>query len=391
MAVPAGLKDELDALPRAARAILRRILVHGPQSRTELAQTFDLTGASLTRLTKPLIDRGVLAQGSAQRTSGKGRPRLPLDVLASEHLVVGVKLTGKDLYAALTDLRGDVLTQRHVALDSTRPALVVQAIVQVVADLGAPPERLRGLGVSLGGQTRDRSDVVRAHFLGWSDLPLASMLTRATGLPTVVDNDVVALTESLHWFGPARGHDKFAVITIGAGIGYALVVHDRIVRGAGADLAGMGNHVLDPHGPAQAGSPDGTAAAYLSSDAIRRAGSTAVGEDLTYDEVVARAEAGEAASLGVVRAAAFQLGRLVAAVADISLADLIILSGEGIVIASIARDEVERGIETSRSPHAPPVATEIHPMGFDAWARGAAVLAVQDFVTSVADRDVGPG
>ncbi|WP_158277254.1 ROK family transcriptional regulator [Serinibacter arcticus] len=388
--MPAGLKDELDSLPRAARAILRRILVHGPQSRTELAQTFELTLASLTRLTKPLLDHGVLAEGSAQRTPGKGRPRLPLDVLASEHLVVGVKLTGEDLYAALTDLRGDVLTQRHVPLTSTRPDTVVEAIAAVVADLGAPADRLRGLGVSLGGRTRDRSDVVRAPFLGWNDLPLASLLRQATGLPSVVDNDVVALTESLHWFGPARGHDTFAVITIGAGIGYALVVHDAIVRGAGADLSGIGNHVLDPHGPAQPGSPDGTASAYLSSEAIRRAGSAAAGSDLTYEEVMRRAEAGETACLGVVRAAAFQLGRLVAAVADIALTELIILSGEGIGLASLAPDEVERGIAASRVPHAPPVVTEIHPMGFEAWARGAAVLAVQDFVTSAADRETAP-
>ncbi len=390
MPVSTRLKDDLDALPRTARSIVRRILVHGRQSRTELASTYELTLASLTRLTKPLIDHGILAEGSAQRTSHKGRPRLPLDVRASEHLVVGVKLTARDLYAVVTDLRAEVIAERQLPLVEVQPGAVVQEIARVVEDFGVDPDLLRGIGVSLGGHTRDRSVVVRAPFLGWSDVDLAALLTRETGLPSVVDNDVVALTESLHWFGSARDQEKFAVVTIGAGIGYALVVHDRIVRSAGVDLGGVGNHVLDPGGIEQPGAPRGAASAYLTSEAVRRAGSAAAGQDIDYDEVMRRAAANDPACLEVVRAAAFQLGRLVATVSDIALTDMVILSGEGIGLASMARDEVERGIASSLPRWAPPIALDIHPMGFEAWARGAAVLAIQDFVTSAEDRQSMP-
>ncbi|WP_284251594.1 ROK family transcriptional regulator [Litorihabitans aurantiacus] len=236
--MPAGPKVALDAMPRTARAILRRILVHGEASRTELASTYELTLASLTRLTKPLVDEGLVAEGSARRTAHQGRPRLPLDVRAGDHLVVGVKLTGRDLFAVLTDLRATVLAERQVALTDTEPAAVVREIGAAVRGFGADPGALRGIGVSLGGHARDRATVVRGPFLGWEDVDLAPMLTRETGLPAVVDNDVVALTEALHWFGSARGRSSFAVVTIGAGIGYALVVHDRIVRSAAADLGG---------------------------------------------------------------------------------------------------------------------------------------------------------
>ncbi|GMA32897.1 hypothetical protein GCM10025875_28890 [Litorihabitans aurantiacus] len=86
------------------------------------------------------------------------------------------------------------------------------------------------------------------------------------------------------------------------------------------------------------------------------------------------------------KSAAFQLGRLVASVVDGSLTDLVVLSGEGIGLAEAAMSEVRRGIAESRPPWASDVELDVHPMGFGAWARGAAVLAVQDFVTSAEDR-----
>jgi peroxiredoxin family protein/TusA-related sulfurtransferase/rhodanese-related sulfurtransferase len=71
--------------------------------------------------------------------------------------------------------------------------------------------------------------VVDAPFLGWHDVDLRALVEERTGIPTVVDNDLVALTECEHWFGAGRGLDRFAVVTLGAGVGYGLVVNGGIV------------------------------------------------------------------------------------------------------------------------------------------------------------------
>ena len=61
-------------------------------------------------------------------------------------------------------------------------------------------------------------------FLGWRDVPLAGLLEDATGLTTTLENDVKALTVAEQWFGDGVGASSFAMVTVGAGIGSALVV-----------------------------------------------------------------------------------------------------------------------------------------------------------------------
>ena len=67
------------------------------------------------------------------------------------------------------------------------------------------------------------------------------MVRKATGIPTVVDNDVMALTRAQSWFGYGRGLDRFAVITIGVGIGLGIVIHGELVESPDAGL-GLAQH-----------------------------------------------------------------------------------------------------------------------------------------------------
>lgn len=88
------------------------------------------------------------------------------------------------------------------------------------------------VGISLAGPVSPHSEIIASSpFLGWTDVPLVRMVQDRTTLPTVVQNDVRALTAAEHWFGAAAGCRDFALITIGAGVGCGLVMDDRLVDG----------------------------------------------------------------------------------------------------------------------------------------------------------------
>ena len=72
----------------ARRGTLHRQGAHypGPQSRTALARTLRLSTGSLTRLTKPMVDAGLLVEGDVVHDPVNGRPTRPLDVAAGEHV-----------------------------------------------------------------------------------------------------------------------------------------------------------------------------------------------------------------------------------------------------------------------------------------------------------------
>ncbi|MEV4089959.1 alcohol dehydrogenase catalytic domain-containing protein, partial [Nonomuraea fuscirosea] len=101
-----------DALPDAARSIVKELIIHGPQSRTALAKTLHLSTGSLTRLTKPMVDAGLLVEGEVVHDPVNGRPTRPLDVAAAEHRFLGIKLTSDRVHAVVTDLRAEVIAAR---------------------------------------------------------------------------------------------------------------------------------------------------------------------------------------------------------------------------------------------------------------------------------------
>ncbi|GAA3980510.1 hypothetical protein GCM10022384_32250 [Streptomyces marokkonensis] len=56
--------------------------------------------------------------------------------------------------------------------------------------------------------------------------------------------------EAETWFGAGRGLDRFVVLTIGAGVGYGLVLGGKRVPYSGDEDRGFGRHwILDPYGP----------------------------------------------------------------------------------------------------------------------------------------------
>jgi DNA-binding transcriptional ArsR family regulator len=76
-------------------AVVLEVLIHGPLSRTEIARRLDLSQPSLTRLSAPLLDAGLLVEAGERSDGRAGRPSRPLDVIAGSRHFVGLKLTAK--------------------------------------------------------------------------------------------------------------------------------------------------------------------------------------------------------------------------------------------------------------------------------------------------------
>ncbi|MET7700114.1 ROK family transcriptional regulator [Streptomyces sp. NPDC005485] len=370
------------------RSVAIEVLVHGPLSRTELARRLNLSAGSLTRLTKPLIESGLLVEvpeGGALAETRQGRPSQPLDVVAESRSFIGFKITDDMVYGVVTTLRSEIVARCDRPLTTHDPAEVVDLLGEMTAELAAAHPRLAGIGIGVGGLVQDRAVVGESPFLGWRDVPLADLVEQRTGLPVVVENDVAALVEAESWFGAGRGLDRFVVLTIGAGIGYGLVLGGTRVPCAEEDR-GFGRHwILSPHGPLTPDGERGSAVSLLTIPNIRYQVHAATGIDRTYEEILALAAAGEPMPLRVVDEAARALGTLVAQIANFAMPQKILLAGEGVGLMDVAGRTVQETVRAHRHPLAAPVALETKVSDFHDWARGAAVLAIQVLVLGSAE------
>ncbi len=363
----------------ATRAVALEVLIHGPMSRSEVARRLDLSPGSLTRLSTPLLDSGLLVEVGEQVDGKVGRPSQLLDVVPGSQRFVGMKLTADEVIGAATDLRANVLKTETRRLTARTPEAVADVIADLARALGGGGE-VTALGIGIGGLVGEHGHVLSAPFLGWSDVSLGTMVEARTGLPTIIENDLVAFTEYEHWFGAGRGLDRFAVVTLGAGIGYGLVIHDELVRNDEFGIGLVGHWPLDPFGPVCSEGHRGCAKAVLTDTAITAAVSQALGHPLSYQSALNLAASGEPAARRVVDDAGRSLGKLLAAVANLTMPETIVLGGEGVRLAEVAADAVAAGIRADRDPRTRPILLAIRSGDNIEWCRGAAVVAIQTFV-----------
>lgn len=367
----------------AERAVAREVLSNGPLSRTELARRLDLSAGSLTRLTRPLLDAGLLAEEAPVRDTRLGAPSRPLAVVPGARHALGVKLTGDAAHGVLVDLRADVLAHTTAPLVGHVPDDVVAVVRDVVATLRAeapPSASIAGLGVTVGGLARARSWVADSPFLEWHDVPLGELVQAATGLPTTIENDLVALTETERLVGAGRGVDRFVLLTIGAGLGYGLVVHGRVISGPDDGISLLDHMPVADDGPVCPLGHHGCATAMLTTSAITQRAAAALGRSVGYDELLRLARTGYADARAVTDEAGRALGRLVGLVANVTSPERVVLSGEGIHLAHVAQQALDEGIAGVRHPAAAPLTLVVERADFTEWARGAAVIAIEEFV-----------
>jgi predicted NBD/HSP70 family sugar kinase len=365
------------------------ILLDGPLSRAELSRRLGLSPGSLTRIAKPMVKSGLLVEVSAGPTDPRvGRPSQPLDIDPTTHHFAGVKLTADAAVGVLTTLRSEVIATEERPLPDHTPQVVADLVVDLAQSLAQSLARstaaevpaITGIGVSLGGHVARDGKVLLGNFLDWTDVPFQQLVAARSGTQVVVANDVTAVTEAIHWFGAGRGVSRFCLITIGAGVGYGLVVHDKLVDTTDTGLGLIGHFLLDPEGPLCPLGHRGCAEAMLTTAAITSQISAALGRPVEYDECLDLAKNGEPEALRVVATSGRALGRLIAAATNFTMPELVVLAGEGVQLAAVAHEDVLAGLRADRDPAALVPTLLLEDPTFTQWARGAAVIAIQTFV-----------
>lgn len=364
----AGVRD----MTPTTRAALREVLTHGELPRAEIARRLDLSRASLTRITQTLVGAGLLNEGETRLLAATGRPSEMLSLRRDALYFVGIKLTGDAMYAVVADLAATIVASVQQPLTSRSVESVIDAIAVAVSEF-ALRFPITSIGIALAGRIQAEKHVEYSGFLGWADVPLATLVMSATGLPCTVENDVQALTATEHWFGAGAGLDNMALITVGVGIGCGLVVNGRLLDGAHSRPGLVSHLIVDDDGPLCSRGHRGCATCYLISDAIVEASGL---PDASYDTVVEAARGGDAGALQAFRRAGRALGVIAATVANLVDPQKIVLTGDGIPIVEFARAEIDLAIASGLDPEASPVALDVRVWDFSEWARAAAGIAI---------------
>jgi glucokinase len=154
---------------------------------------------------------------------------------------------------------------------------IVRAIAEVAAHLGSELERpLGSVGVGAAGLVDERGMLrFGPNLPGVVDLDLIASIGSKVEVPVSVDNDATCAAVAEVHMGAARGADTALVVSLGTGIGGAIVMDGQIRRGA-HHMAGEFGHIpVDPDGPECGCGNRGCWEQYASGSALGRLGRVA--------------------------------------------------------------------------------------------------------------------
>ncbi|MBV9851574.1 MAG: ROK family protein, partial [Armatimonadetes bacterium] len=172
-----------------------------------------------------------------------------------------------------TKIAGAVVTEAGVVVRrGARPtpareggARVLETALGLARELATP--EVAGIGVGTGGQVDSARGVIASAtdlLPGWAGMPVKAAFEDALGLPTAVDNDVNALAMGEARFGAARGKSTVVFLTLGTGVGGALLLNGSLHHGAHWTGGEFGHILLtmDANARRDAGGHVGTLEAY---------------------------------------------------------------------------------------------------------------------------------
>ncbi len=217
---------------------------------------------------------------------------------------IGVDLGGTNLRVAAVDEQGGLLEKitLRVRTADGRDA-VVRDMCQAIESLSAKYTKasLRGMGIGVPGIIDLRTGMLREspNLPGWADYPVRMQIENRLGTPVYLENDANAAALGEQWLGAARDVDDMMILTLGTGIGSALIFRGRLWHGMAGMAGEFGHMTLDPNGPKCKCGNQGCLEEFASATAVvrmaRESGlaATESGRELTAEAVYAQAIAGD--------------------------------------------------------------------------------------------------
>lgn len=264
-------------------------------------------------------------------------------------LTVGVDIGGTKIAAGVVDIGGQVWARSLRATDPAHPEQIETAVADAVDELVTQYPGVTAVGVAAAGFVApDRTTMLFAPNIAWRRHPLGARLSAATGLPVVIENDANAAAWAEYRFGNGCGSRDMVMLTLGTGLGGAVVADGRLVRGAFGAAAELGHMKIVPAGHFCGCGQEGCWEAYSSGTALARlAQSVAVtdphgsramlaiadGEPLSGTHVTAAARQDDPVATGLLRRFGTYLGIGIATLAAVVDPEVVVVGG-GIAAAA---------------------------------------------------------
>jgi len=250
--------------------------------------------------------------------------------------VVGVDVGGTNIKLGVVGPSGQVIVRNSFATKpfaSSRIKLIAALAREIEAGIitaGLNKKQVAGVGIGLPGLVDYEKGIVRflPNIPGWRGVHLKSILQKRVNLPVFVDNDVKIITLAESKFGAGQGARNLVCLTLGTGVGAALILNGQLYRGEDNAAGELGHMPLNEHGPKCNCGGFGCFETYVGNRALLALGNRVMGKpDTTLEEMFALAQKGNKKALFFWKTAAEHIGNGLVGIVNLLNPRVIIIGG----------------------------------------------------------------
>lgn len=288
--------------------------------------------------------------------------------------VIGLDLGGTAIKLGRFTADGTCVQSLQVSTPQpSTPEAVLATMVSAINELD-PDCTAQAIGIGTPGPADAEGRIARVaiNLDGWQNVPLADWVETQTGLPTVLANDANCAGLGEAWQGAGRTYQDLIVLTLGTGVGGAVILNGELFVGRSGAAGELGLITLNPDGPPCNSGNQGSLEQHCSVQAVRR--------DMGCEpsKLAAQALMGDAAAIAYWQQYGRYLGAGLASLIYVLTPEAIILgggisAGADLFLPTVWEELEKRVLPSSREG----LQILVAELGNQAGVAGAARLALQ--------------
>lgn len=300
--------------------------------------------------------------------------------------IIGIDLGGTNLKIALLDSKFKILdkqilsTQNFIKKQELIDAIINSCLL-VIKKNKLSKKDLLGIGVGLPGPIDTEKGLV--HFFpnipGWKEVRLQALLAKKLGVCVFIDNDanVMALAEAR--VGAAKKAKNAVCLTLGTGVGGALILNGKLFRGSGFAAGEIGHMPINEEGPDCNCGGRACLETYVGNNKILALAKKDFGADITLEKLSELAYAGDKKAISIWENVATKLGVAISSVVNLINPDMVVIGGGVANAGKIIFDQIRKTVDQrAMSVHSKTVKITKAILGNDAGMIGAGLLVKEE-------------
>ncbi len=233
-------------------AVYRLIDQQGPISRIQVADVSNLAPASVTKITRQLLERGLIKEVAHQASTG-GRRAISLTTECSPFHSIAVRLGRDVIEISLFDLSSKELARQSEAFSYASEAELVEGLMlrinQFLAANQSILKELIAIGVTLPGLIDPENGIVDyMPNIQVDKMELGQLVSEEFGVACFLGNDTRAQALAEHYFGVSKKYQDALLVSVHNGTGAGIIVNGQIFLGSNRNVGEIGHIQIDPLG-----------------------------------------------------------------------------------------------------------------------------------------------